>query len=407
MSAVSPNLGTRLVEFLAPGAVLLDDVRSFIRRFCVLPDEHCLVAVSLWVAHSHLIEHFYTTPRIAALSPEPESGKTRLLEVLSLLASDSLPVLNASPATIFRSLAVRQRTLLFDEADTVWKNQGKDDNREDLRALLNAGYKRGAKIPRCVGPQHGVVDFDVFAAVALAGIGDCLPETVLSRSIILKMRRRAPEERLERFIPRKLEAEAEAIRKRVEDWASLIGTNVGAAEPTLPIGIADRQAEIWEPLVAIADQAGAEWPRLAREACEALCKVSRARRASLGVRLLSDLKVIFGDAIALHTQTIVDKLIKGDGLEEDAPWSNLRGQPVGKRGLATLLAKYEVRPRKVNIGGVHLQGYRREDLWDAWQRYLPHPSGSPEPAELAERNSVPEVPDVPDSAGGMGEEFAL
>ncbi len=63
---------------------LLDDVRKFIARFCVFPSEDCLIAVTLWAAHTHIIEHLWTTPRLAVLSPELGSGKTRVLEVLEL-----------------------------------------------------------------------------------------------------------------------------------------------------------------------------------------------------------------------------------------------------------------------------------------------------------------------------------
>ena len=97
------------------GSTLLNDVRAFIRRFCVFPDDHCLNAVTLWAAHAHMVEHFYSTPRLAMLSPEPSSGKTRVLDVLDLLVPEPMYVFNASPAAIFRTLDSRQITLLFDE----------------------------------------------------------------------------------------------------------------------------------------------------------------------------------------------------------------------------------------------------------------------------------------------------
>ena len=148
----------------------LNDLRVFISRFCAFPSEHCLVAVTLWAAAAHIVQHLYTTPRLALLSPEAASGKTRVLEVLDMLVPESLFTLNASPAAIFRLLAQEQITLLFDEVDAIWSKRGKDDNHEDLRALLNAGYKKGATIPRCVGPKHEVIRFKVYCAVVLAGL---------------------------------------------------------------------------------------------------------------------------------------------------------------------------------------------------------------------------------------------
>ena len=59
------------------GAALLTFTESFIKRFCAFPDEHALVAVTLWAAHAHMVEYFHTTPRLALLSPEAGSGKTR------------------------------------------------------------------------------------------------------------------------------------------------------------------------------------------------------------------------------------------------------------------------------------------------------------------------------------------
>ena len=40
-----------------------------------------------------------------------------------------------------------------------------------------------------------------------------------------------------------------------------------AAEPIMPVGIEDRAADAWEPLLAVADAAGGDWPKKARAAC--------------------------------------------------------------------------------------------------------------------------------------------
>ncbi len=376
----------------------LDDVRAYIGRFCVFRDQHALVSVTLWAAHTHMVGKFHTTPRLMLSSPEAGSGKTRVLEVLHLLVADPMFCLSASPAAIFRTLSIRPVTLLADEVDAIFSKRGAQDSNEDLRAMLNAGYKRGASIPRCVGPRHEVREFPVFCATALAGLGD-LPDTVMSRSIIIKMRRRAEHEQVEPFRTREQEEPGHELRARLAAWADTVADACGAAWPALPDGINDRPAEIWEPLLSVADAAGGEWPRLAREACVALCKVSSDRRATLGVRLLADLRIIFDDAEALHTKTILERLHQGDGLDADAPWRDLHGKALAERGLASLLKKYDVSSIKVKVAGTSLQGYRREHLWDAWQRYLPSapmPSGA-EPVEPAEPGlgQVPPVPQVP------------
>jgi hypothetical protein len=376
------SVSEQLADLNLDGAEILDDVRKLFRTFCVFTDEHCLNAVALWAAHAHLVEHLHTTPRLALLSPEPASGKTRVLELLELLTPEPMFSLNASPAAVFRTLETNQVTLLFDEVDAIWRQAGKDDSNQDLRSLLNAGYKRGASIPRCVGPRHDVTRFPVFCAVALAGLGD-LPDTLMSRSVIIRMRRRAAGERVEPFRQRLHAEDGYRIRNRLSVWSSVVGATVGLAWPQFPIGISDRPAEVWEPLLAVAEAAGGEWPERARQACLALCKAAEDRRVSLGIRLLSDLRIIFGDAIALHADTILERLIAGEeyGLDADAPWASLRGEPLSKRRLATILKPYGVSPVKVRVGGLSLQGYRREHLYDAWSRYLPATCSTAEPTE--------------------------
>lgn len=389
------------------GCIVLDDTRAFIRRFCVFPDDATLTAATLWAAHTHMVEHFHVTPRLALLSPEPGSGKTRALEVLDLLVPDSMFSLSASSAAIFRTLEQRQITLLFDEVDAVFRKRGKDDTNEDLRALLNAGYKRGASIPRCVGPKHEVTNFPVFAAVALAAIGE-LPDTILTRAVIARMRRRAPNESVEPFRLREHGDQGHYLRDRLAAWALLVGERAGSAWPELPDGIVDRPAEIWEPLISIADCAGGQWPDRARTACVALCAAAQDRRVSLGIRLLMDLRTIFGDADALHTGMIIDRLCAGDayGIGADAPWGDLHGKPLSVRALASILRPYNVMPAKVRVGDRVLQGYKRETLFDAWVRYLPVVPAEAEHPEQAEQwpgngafrtADVPDVPDVPDA----------
>ncbi len=140
-------------------------------------------------------------------------------------------------------------------------------------------------------------------------------------------------------------------------------------------------------------------------------KVALDRRVTLGIRLLADLRTIFGEADALHTVTILDRLCNGEewGLDSDAPWADLHGKPLAERGLASMLKKYDISSMKVKVPASALQGYRREHLWDAWQRYLAPSPKEAEPVEPAEpaAGKVPEVPEVPVHKGGEGPRSVL
>ena len=160
-----------------------------------------------------------STPRIAFLSPEPASGKTRALEVTELLVPDPVSVVNVfADLPLPQSRKRRRHTILFDEIDTVFGPKAKDN--EDVRGLLNAGHRRGATAGRCVARGSVVITEEIpaYAAVAIAGLG-WLPDTLLSRSIIVRMRRRHTSERVEPFRRRLHQGGGWAIRDDIATWA--------------------------------------------------------------------------------------------------------------------------------------------------------------------------------------------
>src|SRR4051794_7858052 len=176
--------------------VLLDDLVTFVRRFVVLSGAQA-DAVALWTLHTHAFDAADVTPYLAITSAEKRSGKTRLLEVLELLVRAPLPTSNISDAALFRAIAELSPTLLFDEVDAIFGPKARD--REDLRGMLNAGYRRGAVARRMGGPKMTTLEaFPVFCAKAFAGIGE-LPDTLRDRSIRLRLERRTREETIERF----------------------------------------------------------------------------------------------------------------------------------------------------------------------------------------------------------------
>jgi hypothetical protein len=368
------------------GAALLSEIEAFHRRFNVFPTEAAFVAVALWDAHAHLLDCFDSTPRIAFLSPEPGSGKTRALEIVETLVPQPMTAVNASAAALFRSVSSGngngKPTILFDEIDTVFGPRAGDN--EELRGFLNAGHRRTGVTYRCIGDggQQTVQAFPSYCAVAVAGLGS-LPDTILSRSVIIRMRRRARNEKVEPFRARIHEAEGHKLRDRLAAWAEQAREAVMGAWPDMPDGVADRPADVWEPLLAVADAAGGDWPLRAREACVTLVKASQANdKGSLGVRLLTDLRDhVLAGIDRLPTVAILDRLNALD----DAPWADLHGKPLDNRRLSRMLGEYmtsdnePISSRNIKTGGGVLKGYYAADLHDAWARYCPPPPESPLP----------------------------
>jgi hypothetical protein len=383
MSPYASGVGLEPMVDVGDGAQLLDDVREFLARFVAFPSDDALAATTLWAAHTHALEAFECTPRIAFLSPEPGSGKTRALEILELLVVRPLLTVNVTPAYLFRKVAdeAGPPTVLYDEIDTVFGPKAKDN--EDIRGMLNAGYRRGATAGRCVirGKTVMVEELPAFAAVALAGLDD-LPDTVSSRSVIVRMRRRAPNEPLEPYRRRVHADDGAQLRDRLNDWAGLHWDSLDGVFPALPPGIEDRDADVWEPLLAIGDAAGGHWPQTARVAAVALVAAARDKEGGFGVKLLADLRAVFGTEERLSTDDI---LIALHALEE-SPWSNLRGKPLDARDLARRLGKYDIKPKQLRFGDRNVRGYEAVDLADAWSRYL-RAAGRDEPQDVS--SSIP------------------
>lgn len=397
-------------------ADVLDDLSAFVARYIRFSTDHQLVGVVLWAAHTHLAHRLRTTPYLHLTSPEPESGKSQLLDVLEMVVFNPWVVVMPSPAVLYRKIDKAQEdgglTLLLDEVDPIFRRGG-DDAAEALRAVLNSGYQKGRMVPRCVGPSQKLVDFAVYGPKALAGLG-AVPDTIASRSIRIAMKRRKPSEKVEPLFPDEITGESEGLRSELEKRVTNLdlGYLRAVRRELLALGLGDRAADGWSSLVAIADAAGGVWPKWARASAAALSQRSTPDSASLGLQLLADVREVWeGDR--MFSSDLRDKLIALD----EAPWGDYFGKPITQHKMGRFLSGFEVRSRKIRVGDDTRQGYRIEELEDAWTRYTPNQSGTrnsagqsdisddgPTDVPLSESPKTPtsssDVPLVPLSRGG-------
>jgi Protein of unknown function (DUF3631) len=218
------------------GARLIDDVHTYLGRFVAYPSPQAHDAHALWVVHAHMMGAWDSTPRIAFLSPEPGSGKTRALEATMPLVPRPVEAINVTPAYLFRKVGGDEGlpTILFDEIDTVFGPKAADN--EDIRALLNAGHRKGAVAGRCIvrGKSVGTEEISAYCALAVAGLG-WLPDTLMSRSVIIRMRRRKADEKVAPFRLRQHGPAGEALNRRLEIWAAKTIHTVTDVWPELPV----------------------------------------------------------------------------------------------------------------------------------------------------------------------------
>ncbi len=350
-----------------PGHLVLDDVAGWLAAHVAYSSEHHAPTVALWAAHSHALHAAASTPRLAFVSPEPGSGKTRSLELLELLVHQGRHVLSMTPAALFRVVEAERPTILLDEVDAIFGPKAKDH--EDLRALINAGHRPGASVLRVAGEGGNMRprEYRAYCAVALAGLGH-LPSTIATRAITIPMRRRAPDELVRPYRERITRPEGEQLRRRLGAWVHRHGDCIPEA-PELPAGVTDRPADCWEPLVAIGDAARGRWPATARAACTARVAAG-GEDQSPGVRLLSDLRTAFASDSRLATAELLDRLASLD----DTPWADqIDGKSDKARGswLARKVRPYGISSRTLRIGDSTPKGYEAGDFTDTWRRYLP------------------------------------
>ncbi|HKD37450.1 MAG TPA: DUF3631 domain-containing protein, partial [Pirellulales bacterium] len=314
---------------------------------------------ALWVLHTYLPDRSLVSPRLTIASPEKRCGKTTLLDVLARLALKSLPTANVTAAAIFGVVEAYRPTLLIDEADTFLR-----DN-DELRGIVNSGHRRGGSVLRTVGDDHEVRAFSTYSACAIALIGR-LPETLHDRSVIVLLKRRLPTEAIKPFRPDRA-GRLDDLARKAARWAADNAERIGDADPDIPEGVFNREADNWRPLLAIADAAGDEWPERARDALQAAHTAEDDQ--SRPAMLLSDIKAAFAerDADRLPSASLVAALVEIEG----RPWAEYRhGKAMTQNQLARALKPLGIVPELIRQGENVSRGYTLGQFAEAFERYL-------------------------------------
>ena len=181
------------------------------------------------------------------------------------------------------------------------------------------------------------------------------------------MRRRAPDEPKEDFRIKLHTAEAKPIMESLEQWAIEVETAIGTDDVDMPPEITDRAADIWEPLFAVADVAGGDWPERVRAAAIYLTGAAKDDTITGAVELLVHIREAFLETDKVWSSTLVERLRN----REDTPWNDIRGRPLDARMLSDMLRPYRIKPVDVKKDGINRKGYLRADFEPVWKSYLP------------------------------------
>ena len=372
VNEIIKNVSDDMPEFKAkPSRTLqdlLDEVVLTTKKYLVMTDtQHD--ALALWVAGSHAHRSFDTFPRLSVQAPEKESGKSRVLEVISNFVPNPLMTADFSVSSMARSIDT-DKTMLLDEVDAIFKSNS-DENR-DKKAIINAGFRANGTFLRNTGSGGMDItpkEFNVYSPVALAGIGG-LPDTIESRSIIIHMKRKRDSDKVTRFFFKQAEKETKILRKDLELWAVNSSEDLTYARPEMPSEyISDRAEEMWEPIVAIGDMANEDWGKRARTCAVELSAQEEGEEDSTGTKLLRDIKSIFDDLDVprIFSGELVNKLKE----IETSDWNNWhRGNGLNQNDVAKILKGYGIKPSQIRIQADNKRGYEFQQFVDAFSRYL-------------------------------------
>ncbi|HUS97785.1 MAG TPA: DUF3631 domain-containing protein, partial [Hyphomicrobiaceae bacterium] len=338
------------------GAALIEQIQTRIKRHIVMSNEAALAA-ALWSVFAWAHDAAVHSPILLVSSPEAECGKSTLLGLINYLVPRGLVIVEVSPAVLFRMIECWHPTLIVDEADDAFKNN------PELRAVVNSGWTCGAGVPRCNPDTHEPEFFETFGPKAIGLKGLKVPDTTLSRSIIIEMSRKLPGDKAVSFAHTDDE-QLSNMRRQLSRFSADNMARLRESCPEMPDGFTNRLAANWKPLLAIAELCGCA--DQAKKAATALSR--RADEASLGVELLRDIRDTLEDRDRIRSEELVNKL----QAMADRPWAEMpySGKPITQVQLAKMLKPYGPRPDQIRFGGLTFKGYMREWFETAF-RYIP------------------------------------
>lgn len=349
-------------------ADVLDDISAALARHVILP-RGAADAISLWVVMTFCTDLSDFLPKLFVTAADKQCGKSHTLEMTARFVQRPLVASNISPAALYRVIEAAHPTMMLDEVDAFAR-----DN-EELRGLLNSGHSREqAFVIRVVGEDHEARQFSTWAPMLLAGIGR-LPATVMDRSIIVRMQRKAPGETTAPFRTPEARRAHEAIRRRIARWVTdnRDTMEIEAATVRVPGFLGDRAADNWRFLLAIAACAGPAWQERAETAARLLAEDVADDAESVSGMLLADIKAAFDqhgeDRItSLRLLAILNEM-------EHRPWPEWRhGKPMTPAQLARALKPYRIAPGSVRVDSELVgKGYRIAQFLEPWSRYCAAP----------------------------------
>ena len=231
---------------------LFERILDFLKANVIFAESESYTIVASWVLLTWRIEDTNVATYLYVTAPRGH-GKTRLLETINQLARRPLVASYATRAGAIRALDGTNATLLLDEAEHYINPHERQSS--DLAAILNAGYRRGARAIMVAdvietlpdGTHRSVkkpVALDTFGAKVIASRRDIF-DTLEDRSVQIIMPKHG------RNLGPIDEKHAEALRGQLAQYRADCLERKQPLRAKLPETGDARLSEILEPLYAV------------------------------------------------------------------------------------------------------------------------------------------------------------
>lgn len=359
--------------------MLVKKIEEYIKSYLTFDVPEVTLPIALWIIGTHCFRLFDSFAYIVITSKTKRAGKTRLSEIISFAASQPMNFSSMTPSTLFRVINPDPKkyyrdpfippTIVFDEAESL-----SSEAAGTMRSVLNAGYRKGQKVPRTIGQE--VIQFEVYCPKIFILIGDVY-DTLRDRSIVIEMKRG---DSPRRFLYDEAKREGAVIKAEIE--ATLQAPAPDELTATYHKQriefLSDRDEEIWLPLFALCKVfAPARMRELQRIAVDLAAMKTADKKAYLNLDLFEsqseqneyaeraavDLLAVINGEKAISTADAVAKLRDLDL----SPWRTYRGKGIDQHSLSDLLAGIGIPSVNIRFGSGRknsqvLRGYRKLDV---------------------------------------------
>ena len=342
---------------------MADYIELTIQKHIALRHPEYATAITLWSLSTWLVDAWKIMPHLFFRSLTKGSGKTTALHLVEALAARSYVAANITPAALFRVIEQHSPTLLLDEVDRYLAQD------EVLNGIMNAGHtRRTATVTRLeeVDGDYVPRKFKVFGGKCMAGIGKQL-DTMMDRSIIVKMEKRLSNERVIKLPLTFFENHLEA-RRKIARFAEDNRFRATELAPNIPNLGNDRAQDNWLPLFIVSELIGGDWPKKCLAAytkIEALSAEDAKDQETVVVRILREL--------APHLENRVGHWVPSDELrsllisDPDSEFCEWHiGNPISAKSIKKHLRDAGVEHRRDKQGS----HYNLGDLSELIKRYV-------------------------------------